>query len=271
MDYMDMIMNLFKGEDRKTQFAPYPKSEDYIQGEGDEGYVSGDFSVIMKSIFSGDEDGQRMYSDLVDSGNIGKIKELWEMGGMPGLSYSDKIKDPRHPASYSRDPSFHIEGKEWPDREWSGSGVINIHSGSGAHSSEKFDSFIAELSHAIGYNNPAMMKLGVREFKDEMGNILGKNPMEPTYDFLQSLDTFPAPESPSDSLAVWKNWWKSQPDSIRKSQDEHFMEGKARKSGYVTEGHSENITHNRIESAIKWWLYDSEVMPYDWYDEDNKK
>ena len=264
MDYMDIIMNMFKGEDSKS-YAPHPKSEDYIQGEGDEGYVSGDFEVIIKSIFSGDEDGKKMYADLVDSGNIGKIKELWEMGGMPGLSYSDELKDPRHPASYSKDPSFHIEGKEWPDREWSGSGVINIHSGSGAHSSQKFDSFIAELSHAIGYNNPAMMKLGVREFKDEMGNILGKNPMEPTYDFLQSLDTFPAPESPSDSLAVWKNWWKDQPDSIRKSQDEHFMSGKARKSGYVTPGHYENITHNRIEGAIKWWLYNNEVMPEAWY------
>lgn len=245
-------------------------TKDDAKEEGNNGYVSGDFAAIIQSIFSGDRDGRKMYSDLVDSGKLAKIKELWEMGGMPGLRYSKK--DPIYQGTYNRDPLTVKEGaKAWWDKEWSGGGVINIHGGSNLSSAKKFSVFIAELSHAIGFNNPSMMKLGVKEFNNEWSSILGSinsvsktvkirnalggsftSKAGPTYEFLRDLDTFPVPENPTDSLKVWGKWWESQSDTIRK---DIFRSDRIEPDVYEIEGHYENITHDRIETAINQWLW----------------
>lgn len=224
------------------------------------------FDDIMGQLFQGDKEGKALYSRLLTTGKIDKIKELWQMGGSPSLSYSNRKKDTKHPASYDT-PSKNNKGK------------INIHRGPDLHSSEKLSDWIEELAHGIGQHNPAIMKLGVKEFKDKGGDVFAKNPMEPTYNFLQSLDTFPSPKSPSDSLSVYSNWWKSQqqdipkvakqkttidvgPDGILNTKDDvqHFHDEYLK--GYTTEGHYENITHSRLGPAIKFWMEENLNIPF---------
>lgn len=244
----DSLMDFFNQEDRLMINDGGQKVELFPVD-----VVYEDFTNIMDRIFLKDDIGQNMYTNLVDSGKIKTIQNLWEMAGKPKLTYDEKMSGKLerigHPAAYTRD----IDPNKPSSEKWGGSGSIYIGDPE-APSTANFDHFIAELAHSIGYNNPAMMKLGVEEITNEVGKVIGVSKSAPTYNFLQELDSFPTPESPGDSLAVWKDWWKSQPESIRKPKG----------SEYTEEGHYENITHLRIEGALRGLLHTSDIIPLDW-------
>ena len=249
---LDTIMGTLKGieKDEATLTVEEGGKKIDLFGPGNEDAykIGDDFDTIIKSLLS-DEQGQKIYTNLIESGNIDQLKDLWEMGGSPSLEYTDSVvleADPKHPATYSKGGhKFSAKGRGPFEK-----GVTYIHGGYEVDSFDKFNRWVAELSHGIGYNNPSMMKLGKKEYRDKTGKLLGVNTMEPTLDFISALGSLPEPQSPADSLNSYRNWKESLPAEI------------PRHGGHGVEGSPENITHSQIESALHWWLQDKLDIPF---------
>lgn len=249
---IDKIMQAFKGMEKDeatlTTIEGGQKVDLFGPGNEDAFKIGDDFDTIIKSLLS-DEKGQKRYAELIESGGMDQLKELWIMGGSPSLEYTDIAvlkADLKHSATYGKGGhKFSAKGKGPLEK-----GVTYIHGGYEVDSYDKFNRWIAELAHGLGYNNPSMMQLPRKEYRDEAGNLLGENPMAPTLEFLKGLDSFPEPESPADSLQSYSNWKKSLPADIPRRGHHHVK------------GSPENITHAQIESAMHWWLEENLGIPF---------
>ena len=235
---IDKIMQTFKGMEKDEATLTTIAGGQKVDLFTDNTKISRDFNTIMEQVFLSDKAGKERYGKLVKSGGMEKLRELWEMGGAPGLNFGD-------PKNYGKGASFTGVANNDP--------IINIHEGANASSQSKFDYFIAELAHGIGFNNPSMMKLGATEWEHSGGGVTKIQHGE-TAKFLNTLDIFPKPENPSDSLAVFDKWWKSQPEDIQFPGEHEDI--------YAKEGHAEQITHSRIETALRLWLESKQDIPW---------
>ena len=252
---LDSIMDTLKGVEKDQSTLTINEGGRSIDLFANDAEVYKDFDSLMEEILLSDEAGRARYSQLVESGNINKLKELWVMGGSPGLSYSGDKED--RSASYSTQADamhYAKTGKPYPG-EWP-SGTINIHDGKDMSSYDKFDNFIAELSHGIGKNNPSIMKLG----PTKMGSQSFQS--GETSKFFNRLDAFPVPESPQDSLAAYIKFAENiqLPEEYQKNRNEWTEEQE--RSFYDIEGSTEQITHSRIEPALRLMLEREYGLPW---------
>jgi len=234
---IDKIMQAFKGMEKDEATLTAIEGGQHIElfgpGNEDAYKIGGDFDTIIKSLLN-DKQGQNMYAQLVESGGIKQLESLWMMGGSPLLEYSDQ---PPTNASYVGRTN---RRKMSPLQSGRDVGTILIHGGYERDSYSKFNAWIAELSHGIGHENPSMMKLGKKGEDDFSG---------PTSEFISGLESFPEPQSPQDSLALYSDYLKGLPSELQ-GPNMHDIEGSM-----------EHTTHRAIQSALSRWLTDSLNIP----------